>query len=73
MPETSKRPARATVPETGFMRKSQVLQVVPFSATTLWRRVKDGSFPAPVPLSDRVVAFRAEDIRQWIEARGLRA
>lgn len=58
-----------TIPETGFMRQWQVLLFVPFSKSTLWRRVKEGTFPAPVKLSPGVTVWRAEDIRAWISAQ----
>lgn len=58
------------IPETGFMRQSQLIPViVPFSPATLWRKVKSGEFPAPVKLSSRVTAWRAEDVRAWIQSR----
>lgn len=43
--------------------------VVPFSAPTLWRRIKAGEFPAPVKLSNRVTAWRVEDVRGWMNQR----
>jgi predicted DNA-binding transcriptional regulator AlpA len=59
-----------TLPETGFLRQSQVLSFIPISKSTLWRRVAAGSFPTPVKLSERVTAWRAEDVRIWIESQG---
>lgn len=60
----------AKLPETGFVREAQLIPgIIPISHTTLWRRVKEGSFPKPVKLSTRVAAWRAEDIRAWIAAR----
>lgn len=57
-----------TLPVTGYVRQSQLIpHIVPFSSTTLWRKVKSGDFPAPVKLSPRVTAWRAEDVRAWIE------
>lgn len=56
-----------TLPETGYVRQSQLIPtVLPFSSTTLWRKVKDGSFPAPTKLSSRVTAWRAEDVREYL-------
>ena len=60
----------ANFPATGFLRQPQVLAFVPISKSTLWRRVLAGTFPAPVKLSSRVTAWRAEDVRCWIEAQG---
>jgi predicted DNA-binding transcriptional regulator AlpA len=47
-----------------------VPDVLPFSSATLWRLVKAGKFPAPVRLSDRITAWRVEDVRTWMQARG---
>jgi len=58
-----------SLPETGFVRQSLVLHFVPFSKTTLWRRVGQGAFPQPVKLSVGITAWRAEDIRRWIDER----
>ncbi len=58
------------LPNTGFLRQSQLIpQIIPFSPATLWRRVKDGTFPAPVKLSARITAWRVEDIRAWMQDR----
>lgn len=58
------------MPTTGFQRQVQVLKLVPFSKSTLWRRVKEGTFPKPLKLSDRVTVWRVEDIRQWMDRQG---
>lgn len=59
-----------TLPEVGFIRQAQLIPaIVPFSNATLWRKVKDGTFPAPVKLSPRVTAWEVGKVRDWIEAR----
>jgi prophage regulatory protein len=55
-----------SLPATGFMRQPQVLEVVPFSAATLWRKCNIGQFPKPVKLSERVTAWRVGDVRQFL-------
>lgn len=57
----------ASLPTTGFVRQPAVLAVIPISKSTLWRRVKHQTFPRPVKLSERVTAWRAEDLHSWIE------
>lgn len=57
------------LPETGFVRQRVLLRFVPFSKSTLWRRVKAGDFPAPIRLSAGVTAWRAEEVRRWIAGR----
>ena len=60
----------ASLPEVGFIRQAQLIpSIVPFSNATLWRKVKDGTFPAPVKLSPRVTAWDVQKIREWIDAR----
>ena len=59
------RPA-PVLPDTGFLRQPQVLAFVPFSKSTLWRRIQARTFPQPLKLSARVTVWRAEDIRGWI-------
>ncbi len=64
------------IPKTGFVRLSQIARnpkkpdapaPVPVSPVTIWRWVKDGKFPAPVKLSGNVTAWRAEEIRAWLD------
>jgi prophage regulatory protein len=43
-------------------------KVVPYSATTIWRFVKKGQFPAPIKVSDGVTAWRVGDIRKYLLA-----
>ena len=56
-----------TLPETGFLRLSQVLAIIPLGKTSWWKGVKMGRFPKPVKLSERCTAWRAEDIRELIK------
>ncbi|MBI3867417.1 MAG: AlpA family phage regulatory protein [Verrucomicrobia bacterium] len=55
-----------TIPETGFVRLPEVLNVIPIGKTCWWEGVKSGRFPKPVKLSARCTAWRAEDIRELI-------
>ena len=60
------------LPATGYVRQSQLIPgPVPFSSATLWRRVKEGTFPKPVKLSERVTAWRVEDVRQWLDTQAV--
>lgn len=49
-----------------YVRQSVLLKVIPFSSATLWRKVADGSFPAPVKLGPRITAWAVKAIRQWM-------
>ena len=69
-PDALDAASSAVLPDTGFLRQSQVLRFVPISKSTLWRRVRARTFPEPVKLSERVTVWRAEDIRRWIQLQG---
>jgi predicted DNA-binding transcriptional regulator AlpA len=56
------------LPETGFVRLSQILTMIPLGKTSWWKGVKSGRFPKPVKLSERCTAWRAEDIRELIKS-----
>jgi predicted DNA-binding transcriptional regulator AlpA len=43
------------------------LRLVPFSSSTVWRKVRKGDFPAPIKISAGVTAWRVGDIREWLE------
>lgn len=59
--------APATLPATGFVRQKQLLALIPFSRTTLWRKVRDKEFPAPERLSAGITAWKVELVRKWID------
>lgn len=59
------------LPTTGYVREKQLIDggILPFSAKTLWRKVKDGTFVQPVKLGERITAWRVEEVRQWLDSR----
>ena len=56
-----------TLPSTGFLRLSQVLQFVPIGKTAWYNGVKEGRFPKPIPLSARTAVYRVQDIADLID------
>ncbi len=58
------------LPETGFIRLPEVLKIFPVSKSTWWAGIKDGRFPKGVKLSERVTAWRIEDIKTLIALKG---
>jgi prophage regulatory protein len=66
------------LPDSAFIRESQLVQSprrpetpapLPFSAPTLWRKVKAGTFPKPIKLSERVTAWNVGIVRAWMAAQ----
>lgn len=43
--------------------------VLPVSAPTLWRWVRDGKFPQPVRLGPQVTAWSVEAVESWQQER----
>lgn len=56
-----------SLPNTGYIRLPEVLKVFPVSKSTWWAGIKSGRYPAGVKLSERVTAWKTEDIRALIE------
>lgn len=61
---------RTALPETGFVRLSDVLNFIPVGKSSFWAGVKTGKYPQPVKLSKGVTAWRCEDIHELIEHLG---
>ena len=57
------------LPDSAFIRLNQLLAtaVIPFSAATLWRRVRASTFPHPEKISSQVTAWRVGEIREWLK------
>ena len=62
----------ATLSE-GYIRVNALTKIIPFSASTIWRKAKSGSFPKPIKLSEQVTAWKCEDVRAWMNAKELEA
>jgi predicted DNA-binding transcriptional regulator AlpA len=62
---------RDALPESGYIRIQKLIEIIPFSESTIWRKVKKGTFPAPVKLSEQITGWRVEDIRAWMLSKEL--
>lgn len=61
------------LPNCAFVREAELVRTdsnptgpLPFSTHTLWRKVRDGSFPRPSKLAPRVTAWSVQDVRDWM-------
>jgi len=52
-----------------FIRLRQVLNRTGLTRSTLYAYIRDGRFPAPVPISERCVAWVEAEIDRWIADR----
>ena len=59
-----------SLPQEGFTRLPVIALLLGVSASTIWRLVRNGKFPKPVKLTEKVTAWKCEEVRAWIEAQG---
>lgn len=52
--------------QTTLLSRTQVIEITSLSSTTIWRMMKQGTFPKSVKASMRRVAWRKEDIDKWL-------
>jgi predicted DNA-binding transcriptional regulator AlpA len=51
-----------------YLREKQLLEhYLPFSGSTLWRKVRTGDFPAPVKLGPAITAWREREVESWLK------
>jgi prophage regulatory protein len=46
-----------------------VMALTSFSRGTLYLKSRDGTFPKPLKISERRIAYRAADVQAWLETR----
>jgi len=54
------------IPEFGFLRLNDVLRIIPVSKTTWYNGVRSGRFPKGIRLSQNIVVWRVEDIKNLV-------
>ena len=47
--------------------------LLPMGETTIWDKVRAGEFPKPIKLTERVTAWRIEDVEAWMKSKGMEA
>ena len=66
----------AILPSTGYLRLTQIIgnsksnpptpAIIPVSKSTWWRGIKQGKYPKPIKLSEKVTAWKVDDIVKLI-------
>lgn len=49
-----------------FLRLKQVVELTSISKATIWRWVKNGTFPKPIKITSRVTVWKSSDIQAYI-------
>jgi len=52
-----------------LLKLPQVIERTALSRSEIYRRLRDGRFPKPVPLGDRGIAWLSTEIEAWVHAR----
>ncbi len=50
-----------------LIRLKEVINLTALSRSSIYKRMKEGTFPKTVSLGDRAVAWVESDINEWIE------
>ena len=48
-------------------RKKELCQLFGISSATLYRRIKEGTFPRSIKVSDNIVGWLAADLEDWFD------
>ena len=58
------------LPNDALIRLKDLLEfnVIPFSSTTIWRKIKARTFPQPEKISVNIAAWRCKSIREWLKS-----
>ena len=62
-------PVRARAPPSNMLRVPEVMARTGLSRTTIWRRVRAGTFPAPISLGENSIGWPESAITAWLETR----
>ncbi len=57
------------IPQTGYIRRFQLPEMLGVSMPTIDRWVKNGTLPRPVKFTENVSAFDAGEINNWLAER----
>lgn len=52
-----------------LLRRTEVTTRTGLGRTSIYRGIANGSFPKPVQIGPRSVAWREQDVSAWIESR----
>lgn len=52
-----------------FIRLNEVIKKTGLSKGTIYKYMKDESFPSNIPISDKVVVWLESEVDQWINSK----
>lgn len=69
LPMAASRPSLGTTEDLSFLRLPEVKAVTGLSKSSLYALIRANSFPAPIQLGPRTVAWVRSEIKQWAAER----
>lgn len=64
----NRQPLHVVQLQAALLNIKTVMATTGLSRSTLYSKVKDGTFPAPIKLSKRCIRWHSEAIRKWVNA-----
>jgi len=61
--------SRSCATSSRLLRIRDVLAIIGVSRASLYRLLQSGQFPRPVKISERAIAWREQEIAEWVETR----
>ncbi|MDV0543173.1 helix-turn-helix transcriptional regulator [Klebsiella quasipneumoniae] len=61
--------ATHTIPQSGYIRRFRLAELLDVHVTTVDRWVREKRIPAPVKLGEKITAFDAVEINNWLAER----
>ena len=55
--------------EVRILRRREVERLTRLSKASIYRKMRTGTFPLPLKLGERAVAWRADEIHEWVASR----
>lgn len=52
-----------------LLRIADVTRTVGLGRSAIYKQIREGDFPSPVRLGERAVAWRANEIQEWVRSR----
>jgi len=52
-----------------FVRLSKVVNLTDLSRATIWRRIRNSGFPAPIKLSSNCARWELGEVLAWLEQK----
>lgn len=60
---------RSTNGGSQLVRLNEAIRLTSYSRSSIWRAIRAGTFPTPLRIGSRAIAFRLSELEKWIESR----